>query len=170
MNGMACTKNPEPASQPGVHQPRALSPRRQVLQGMTLIELLVVLLIIGIVSALALPMYREQVQRSHRAHARAALVRMAQWMERAATAQGTYPRSDTQPSEIPDAVLSVEGERYTLSAMSSTGSTFILTASPSPLQAPDPCGAFQLDHTGKRSQLPTSTVSAPLPALECWHR
>jgi type IV pilus assembly protein PilE len=146
----------------------ARMPRRR--SGLTLIELLIVLAIVGITSAFALPAYREHVDRSHRAHARAALVRVALWMERAATSQGRYPRNDTQPGEIPAAVLAVEGGRYTLAAMSHTGSTFLLTATPTAAQATDPCGAFRLDHTGLRSQAPTATVPVPLSALACWSR
>jgi type IV pilus assembly protein PilE len=131
---------------------------------------MVVLALIAITSAVALPYYQDHVQHSHRAQARAALVRVALWMERAATAQGRYPRHDSQAREIPAAVLVVEGGRYTLEAASSTGATFLLTATPTALQASDPCAAFQLDHTGLRSQAPTATMSTPLPALECWNR
>jgi Tfp pilus assembly protein PilE len=97
-------------------------------------------------------------------------VRVAMWMERSATAQGRYPRNDVQPGEVPAALLAVEGGRYTLAAMSHTGSTFVLTAQPIAQQASDPCGTFQLDHTGQRKQLPTPAVATPLSAQICWSR
>jgi type IV pilus assembly protein PilE len=146
------------------------SPHLDRLAGLTLIELLIVMAIVGIMGAVALPAYQEQVQRSHRTHARAALVRVALWMERAATAQGRYPRNDTSPGEIPAALLVVEGGRYTLTAMSHTGSTFLLTATPAASQATDPCGAFQLDHAGLRTQRATPAVATPQPAQNCWNR
>jgi len=139
-------------------------------QGFSLIELLIVLALMGILSALALPHYREHIQRSHRAHARAALLQAAQWMERAATVQGSYPRSDTSASAIPAGLLVVEGGRYTLSADSPNGDSFTLRAQAQGPQASDPCATFELTHTGQRAQVATPTVPTPLTALECWNR
>lgn len=60
-------------------------------QGFTLIEVMITVAIIGIVSAIAYPSYTEYIRRGHRADARAGLLQAAQWMERAATATGSYP-------------------------------------------------------------------------------
>jgi type IV pilus assembly protein PilE len=138
--------------------------------GFSLIELLIVLTLMGILSALALPHYREYIQRSHRAHARAALLQAAQWMEQAATVQGSYPRSNTQDKAIPAGVLVVEGGRYTLSADSPNGESFTLRAQAQGPQASDPCATFELTHTGQRAQVATPNVPTPLTALECWNR
>jgi type IV pilus assembly protein PilE len=47
--------------------------------------------VIGLLASIARPGYDEYIRRSHRTHARATLIQADQWMERAATARGTYP-------------------------------------------------------------------------------
>lgn len=143
---------------------------RRLQPGFTLIELMIVVAIVALLSAIALPSYQSYVERSHRANARAALLQATQWMERAATAQGTYPRSNTTPSQIPAGILAVEGGRYTVAANSTTGATFTFTATPTTVQANDRCGAFIIDNAGTRSQGTTTVVTSPLTAQECWNR
>lgn len=140
-----------------------LAPDREA--GMTLIELLVVLTVLGILLAVALPSYEQYVLRGHRGQARATLMQAGQWLERAATAQGTYPAS----AQVPVDLLKVEGSRYTVTAVT-TATTFTLTAIPSGRQATDGCGTFRLDHTGARTQLQVAGQPPPLSADECWSR
>eukprot|EP01136_Pigoraptor_vietnamica_P013455 Opistho-1_new@54474 len=101
---------------------------RSAAQGFTLIEVMIVVAVIGILSAIALPSYNEYVLRSHRANARAALLQAAQWLERAATAQGSYPAA----AAIPAGVLAVEGGRYVVTLPVLTAGTYTLRATPTP--------------------------------------
>lgn len=141
------------------------TPQRQH-SGFTLIEVMIVVAIVSILAAIALPSYNEYVQRSHRANARAALLQASQWMERAATAQGTYPAS------VPAGIMAVEGARYTVAANSSTGATFTFTATPTTAQSTDRCGAFIINQAGTREQTHTASVTASdlLTVNECWNR
>jgi type IV pilus assembly protein PilE len=135
--------------------------------GFTLIEVMIVVGVIGILSAIAFPSYNQYVQRTHRANARAALLQTAQWLERAATAQGSYPAA----AAIPAGVLQVEGGRYTITLPVLTAGTFTLRATPNvAAQSTDQCGAFQMTHAGVRTQVATTAVPTPLTAQECWNR
>lgn len=117
-------------------------------RGFTLVELMIVVAVVGILTAIAMPSYTEYVRRGHRADARAGLLQAAQWLERAATANGLYPSGPLPRS------LTWSGDatkRYTIDlAAGSSNAAFTLQAvpnNPGP-QAGDKCGTYTLSNTG----------------------
>lgn len=135
---------------------------RRASLGFTLIELMIVVAVIGILSAIAYPSYLEYVRRGHRAEARTGLLEAAQWLERAATAQGTYPLT----AQFPTGLTQVPGRRYVIS-LNSDGATYTLTATPQRGQMNDRCGEYTLTNTGLRGA--NNTTSGPV-VTECWGR
>lgn len=133
--------------------------------GFTLIELMIVVAIVAILTAIALPSYNEYVRQGHRADARAGLLQAQQWLERAATANGTYPTS------LP-AALTWEGDtskRYTIAfANGNTNAAYTLVATRKEgAQANDRCGDLTLTHNGVRD---ANNLGSGVTAAECWGR
>lgn len=136
-------------------------------QGFTLIEVMIVVAIVAILTAIALPNYSEYVRRGHRAEARAALLQASQWMERAATATGTYPLTAAFPATL----TTIPSGRYTIavaspSAGAASGTAYTLTATPAGGQVGDICGNYTLTHNGVRG-----AAAGALPLMtECWNK
>jgi type IV pilus assembly protein PilE len=128
--------------------------------GFTLIELLVALTCMGILLAWASTQYPAYMQRSQRAHARTMLLQTALWMERHASANGSYPL----PQNIPSSIGAATDVIYQLQVISSSDS-FTLMAIPTGKQRDDPCGTLTLSHTGVRE-----VKNASISANDCWQR
>jgi len=129
-------------------------------KGFTLIELLIALASIALLASLAWPSYQSLILRSQRAQARASLLQAAHWLERAASANGSYPLT----ADVPANVLQVDGQRYKMTVIS-TAQSYTLSAIPLGAQAADTCGTLTLNHLGVRGVQGTSQTAA-----QCWGR
>jgi type IV pilus assembly protein PilE len=114
----------------------------------------------AVLVTVAWPSYQGLVERSQRAQARTALLQAAHWLERAASANGSYPAS----TDIPASVLQVHGQRYQMQATSSPQS-YTLSALPLGSQSADACGTLTLNHLGVRG-----VQGASQSAAQCWSR
>ena len=137
-------------------------------KGFTLIELMIVVAIVAILATIAYPSYAEYIRRGHRAEARAALLQGAQWMERAATATGTYPLT----ADFPNALTTIPSNRYAITvasppASAASGTAFTLTAAPQTGQTGDKCGSYTLTHNGLRG---ANGVTTGAIVTECWNK
>ena len=132
-------------------------------KGITLIELLVVILIVGILAAIAVPVYTQYMVRARRSDAKVALeqVRAAQEMWRAE--RGSYAINDgngtavaklTNTMGVPASPVGDYNWTFTVG----TATTFTAQATPnSTRQTPD--GWLDIDQNGtKRSQQPTKPI------------
>ena len=129
-------------------------------QGFTLIELLIALACVALLASFAWPSYQSLILRSQRAQARASLLQAAHWFERAASANGSYPLA----VDVPASVLQIDGQRYKMTATTTTQS-YTLSAAPIGTQAADACGTLTINHLGVRSVQGASQTAA-----QCWSR
>lgn len=131
-------------------------------RGFTLIEVMIVVVIIGILSAIAMPLYTQYVQNARRAEARALLMENAQYMQRFYTQNGSFSRTlaGTAPvlPNTANTYYDFDNDAATL-----TTTTYTVRAKPKaggPM-ASDKCGQLTLTNTGVRG-------SSKLTAAECW--
>ncbi len=132
----------------------------QAQKGFTLIEMLIALACVALLASLTWPSYQNLILRSQRAQARASLLQAAHWLERAASANGSYPSI----ADVPASVLQIDGQRYKMTVTSSAQS-YTLSATPLGTQAADTCGTLTVNHLGVRSVQGASQTAA-----QCWSR
>lgn len=137
-------------------------------RGFTLIELMITIVIVAILTAIALPSYREYVDRGRRAEAKAALLVNAQWMERFRGDSNTYVL--TAGASLPVLQTPQDGTAATYTMTAATSAiTFTLTATRTGVMAADNCGDFSVTNTGLRG-LTNNNSAAGFNLERCWGR
>ena len=137
-------------------------------RGFTLIELLVAMAALGILAAIALPAFFEQLARARRTDVQATLLEDAAYMQHYYSSHDAY--TDTTPPQLPFTSTPREGSpsyAITLSVPATDPTSFVLTATRTGAMASDACGDFTYDNLGRRDLVP-GTFAAGRSAERCW--
>ena len=142
--------------------------KRNQQRGVTLTELLTVMVVIGILTAIAVPSYSSYVRKTKRTDAKSALTSVAQQLERCYTRYNAYNDPGCQVTlnyNTPAGDYTIDWETNPPSPSWTSGhgaNGFSIKATPIGSQALDTqCGTFQLNQAG--IQAATGTTPA-----NCW--
>ncbi len=122
--------------------------------GFTLLELMITVAIIAILAAIAYPGYLDQVRKTRRSDAVAALLKTAQVLERCYTEYNAYDNTscpavdDSDGTKLASVYASTDEGYYTLGATVLNASAFTLQAIPNGDQANDKCRTLTYNHIG----------------------
>jgi type IV pilus assembly protein PilE len=132
------------------------APARRRVAGLTLIELMVTTAVAGILSAAAYPSFLEQLRKSRRTDAQAALMQAAEFLERSYTDSLRYDQTSAGaavalPASLTAAPRDGATKHYTISLQSVAVRSFVLQAVPQGAQSGDRCGTLRLDNVGAKT-------------------
>jgi type IV pilus assembly protein PilE len=140
-------------------------------RGMTLMELMTVIVILGILTAIAVPSYRSYLRRANRVDATSALLRVAAAQEKFYLQNNTYADTDTMAKAPPDGlgIGSTEQGYYTLAIISDDLTTeFLVTATAvddGPQATDAACNSFTIDQAGTRKAKSKADAES---TAACW--
>ncbi len=149
-----------------------LDPVRRRAAGFTLIEMLIAVMIVGVVTAFAVPNYTDYVRRAARTDAQLVLQQAANHLERIYAECNSYTVRDASTTPPCTATFDLPADlkrspiqgtkRYDLAINARTAQSYELVATP--LDTTDGCGTYTLRSTGER------LVSGTLGVAACWRR
>ena len=146
---------------------------KQAEQGFTLIELMIAVVVIGILSAIAIPSYRSYVQKAERTAAKGVMLNISQTEERYYTNNGTYAAVAAAPVATTSGFQNYSGSsvatmKYSIAvtagsiANTSAALTDAYTITGTPVTTDALCGILQLDSTGAKAASGTGGIA------QCW--
>ena len=145
--------------------------------GFTLIELLIVVALIGIITAIAIPSYKDYMLRTGRSDGKRTLLDVASQQERFFSENNQYSVS-AEPLANPTSAANIASHegKYMISvtpvvnASRNTGFTAIATPVGGQMEDLD-CYKLTITNTGVRGIITSSsTVGSPNQAQDCWAR
>lgn len=134
--------------------------KRKKESGFTLIELLIAVVIIGVLTAVALPAYQDFVKTSRRADARNALFDLQVKQERYRSNNLSYGTLAQLTSSYGVSSASEAGH-YSIAVTTSTATTYTATATPAGSQIGDDCGTFAITNS-------SPNTSGSYADSDCW--
>lgn len=142
-------------------------------RGFSLLELMIGIVVVGILVSIAYPAYREQVNSARRADGKAALMTLANRMERYYSEQNTYANATVgtgnATTDIAASNLSPEGW-YTLVIAAANANSYTLQAVPRNAQATADtrCQTLTLNNLGVKGVAAGPGGAPTATAAQCW--
>ena len=135
---------------------------RKYMRGVTLLELMIVVVIIGILTAIAYPNYREYVTRAKRTEAKAALLQIATQQERFYLQNNSYTQDLLVLGFATTPNFTTDSESYVINVGAADPDNFTATAT-FQLGGDEvaKCLTFQIDGRGAKTSAPDTN---------CWTR
>ena len=118
--------------------------------GFTLIEVLIVVAIIGILAAIALPMYEDQVRKSNRAAAQSVMMDLANKQQLFLQTARQYAATAGDLGVVIPASVQTAYD-VTIVAADGTPPTFVITATPKAGTRQVPDGPISIDQAGTKT-------------------
>ncbi len=134
---------------------------RRTQRGFTLLELMITVVVVAILASVAYPSYTDFVVRSKRAEGKAALLDVAQALERHFTNNNAYPTTLAAAGARTFSGENAAKAAYTL-AIAGGGSSYTVTATPANGHSDPKCGNLTLNQQGVRGKSGTASLG------ECW--
>ena len=133
--------------------------------GFSLIELLMVLVVIGVLTSIAYPGYRDAIVRAHRADGQSALLDLACRMEAYYAKNGTWSTATLGLGKSTDVLKNPQSPEgwYVLSLLDVTESHYTLQATPNRTEDPR-CGSLTLTSSGVKG----TTAKKVIGVSQCW--
>ena len=128
---------------------------RNYMRGVTLMELMIVVVVIGILTAIAYPSYRQYVAKAKRNEAKSCLLQIATLQERYYLQNATYTSDMTKLGFPVGSNFTTDSGSYICTVNAASASAFSATATYQNADAEaDKCATFSIDGAGAKTSTP----------------